>query len=104
MAAVTVFFGYEAVTNRSASGSSAVSLIVFTAALAGLLAALGVLLHRRRSGARGPAIVLELLLVPVGGSMVQAGALVPGVLVILLGLLGAGALLAPATRIALGIR
>jgi len=102
--ALAAFLGYEAATTRSTSGTSATALIVFMAGLAGLLALLGLLLSQRRRPARGPAIVLEMLLVPVGFSMIRGGATVPGIVVVVLGVLGAGALLAPATRAALGIR
>ena len=54
--------------------------------------------------ARGPAIVLELLLFPIGYSMATSGLGRSGSWCMALGLAGAGSLLAPSTRAALGIR
>jgi hypothetical protein len=80
---------------------AAIGVIVFAALLAGAFGALAVALGRRQSWARGPAVVLQLLMVPAGSAMVQSlGPL--GALVLLAGLVGAGLLLAPATRVALG--
>jgi lysylphosphatidylglycerol synthetase-like protein (DUF2156 family) len=75
------------------------------AAAALLLALLGRWLVRRRRWARGPAIVLQLMALPVawfmvtgeGGVATRAG----GVLIALLALTGAGLLLAPASRLEL---
>jgi hypothetical protein len=79
----------------------AIGLTIFTALMAALLGVFAWSLHRRRRWARGPAIVLQLLLVPIGWTMVSGGQPALGVPVIALGLIGAGTLLAPATREAL---
>ena len=47
--------------------------------------------------------MLQLLLVPIGWTMVSGGQPALGVPVIVLGLIGAGTLLAPATREALEV-
>ncbi|MBO0871217.1 MAG: hypothetical protein J2P15_21905 [Micromonosporaceae bacterium] len=96
--------GYAVATQPAVSLSSALATVGFTVGLAVLLAALGLLLSRRRSPARGPAIVLELLLLPVGYYMVTGGVAWFGVPVILLGLACSVLLFAPSTREFLGIR
>ena len=48
--------------------------------------------------------MLELLLIPIGYSLVTSGLAVLGIPVLLLGLAGTALLLAPATRAALGAR
>ncbi len=72
--------------------------------MAGVLGLLAWSLHRRQRWARGPAIVLELLLLPIGYYMVAGGVAWLGLPTMALGLVGAGALLAPTTRSALGIQ
>jgi hypothetical protein len=77
------------------------SFVALMAAVFGLLAHA---LWRRRAWARGPGIVLQLLLVPIGYSMASAGMAWAGIPVIVLGLGGAAALIAPTTREALTAR
>jgi hypothetical protein len=61
-------------------------------------------LHHRRGWARGPAIVLEMLFIPIGYYMTTGGLAWLGLPVMALGLVGAGLLLAPSTRTALGLK
>jgi hypothetical protein len=75
---------------------------VFSALLAAAFGGLAWALHGRRSWARGPAVVLQLLLIPIGYTMATSGLPVFGVPVLLIGLVCAGTLLAPASRAALG--
>lgn len=86
-------------TDTTASITEAVIAIVIGL----LLGFLGLALLRGHRPARGPAIVLELMLLPVGYFMVQAGLTGPGLGAVVLGLLVAGLLLAPSTRESLGI-
>jgi hypothetical protein len=83
-------------------------LAAMVAATAVLLAQLGRWLARRRRWARGPAIVLQLLALPVAYFMITgAGGLatrIGGVLITLVALAGAGLLLAPSSRLGLTIR
>jgi hypothetical protein len=81
----------------------AVIVTGFTAIMAILLGLFAWALARRRGWARGPAVVLELMLLPVGWFMTTGGLAWLGVPVLLIGLLGAGLLVAPATRQALGV-
>jgi hypothetical protein len=105
VAAVTGFLLYEDLTAAPASSArDAWSITGFAAAATALLGVLCWALWHRRSWARGPSIVLELLLVPIGYYMIRGGLPWLGVPVSLLGISGAGLLLAPATREALGIR
>jgi hypothetical protein len=102
--AVMALLIYADMTAPSVGVSSAVGITAFAGLFAVLLAALAWALWRRRAWARGPAIVLELLMLPIGYSMISSGLVWLGIPVMLLGLCGAGALLAPATRAALGLR
>jgi hypothetical protein len=104
VAALAVVLGYLALTRPAASTASAAAVVACTAGLALLLGLLGALLSRRRSAARGPAIVLELLFLPIGYYMIGGGVPWFGAPVMLAGLACAALLLAPATREALGIR
>jgi hypothetical protein len=102
-AAVTGLLVYAALTQKAVSVGTAGTVIAVMAGLAALLALLGVLLSRRKGAARGPAIVLELLFVPIGWYVVQGGLALIGIPVIIAGLICAGLLLAPTTRVFLGI-
>ncbi|HEY2673303.1 MAG TPA: hypothetical protein VGJ07_23435 [Rugosimonospora sp.] len=99
----TGFLGYDAATQSTVGASSTVASVAFPLGLAVVLALLGWQLRRRQAWARGPAIVLEMLMVPVGYYMVAGGAVWIGVPVMIIGVVGAGLLLAPSSREALGI-
>lgn len=58
-------------------------------------------LRGRRAWARGPAIVLHMLMLPLGVALLSNGNLL-GVVAVLLSLSGCVVLLAPATRLAVG--
>ena len=81
------------------------ALFVTGFAVAGAVAlwALGGALARRRSGARAPAIVLQLMLLPVGWYMVQGGMGWLGVPLMLLGVGVCALLVSPPTTRALGV-
>jgi len=105
-AALAVVVGvliFEAVTTTPASVRGAVLVTLYAVIMTAVLAGLAWALHRRHRWARGPAIVMQLLLVPIGFTMVSGGAAWLGVPTILVGLAGAGTLLAPSTRAALGM-
>lgn len=86
------------------AGVRALVTIAYALLLAGVLGWLGWALARRRGWARGPAIVLQLLLLPIGSAMLTGGLPWLGLPVLVSGLVGAIALLAPGTRAALGLR
>lgn len=102
LVAVVFFLLYEDFTGAAASVGTAVAVTGFTAVLAALFGLFAWALNRRQGWPRGPAIVIELLLVPIGYSMVGSGLPLLGVPVMVVGLAGAGMLLAPGTRAALG--
>jgi hypothetical protein len=104
VAAVAGFLLYENLTATAVFRSGAWAMTVAVALAAVGVALLTGALFRRRSWARNPAIFLELMLLPIGYYMVKGGLAWQGVLVLALGLAGAGLLVTPATRDALGIR
>jgi hypothetical protein len=105
VAAVAGLFAYGGFASRgTVSVSEAVSTVGFTLAIAALLAFLSGRLARRKSWARGPAIVLELLFLPIGYAMASSGAAWFGIPAIGAGLACAVLLLAPSSRAGLGIR
>jgi hypothetical protein len=103
VAVVTCFVIYAAFTQTASSLGTAVSTVAVPLGLATLLGLLGWQLHRRRSWARGAAIVLELLVVLGGYTLVTSGLPWAGVPVMAVSLAGAVLLLAPSSREALGI-
>jgi hypothetical protein len=104
LVAVVAFLLYEDLTAPASSVGGAVGVTLFAAVMAGLLAMLGRALWRRRGWARAPAIVLELLLLPIGYYLTTGGLAWLGLPVLAAGVGGAAALLAPATRAAVGAR
>jgi hypothetical protein len=104
IAAVAGFLLYENLTATAAFRSGAWAMTVLAALATVGVALLARALIRRRSWARNPAIFLELMLLPIGYYMVKGGLAWQGVLVLALGLAGAGLLVSPATRDALGIK
>jgi peptidoglycan/LPS O-acetylase OafA/YrhL len=103
VAVVTCFVIYAAFTQTAKSTSTAVSTVAVPLGLTALLGLLAWQLHRRRSWARGAAIVLELLVVLSGYTLVTSGLPWAGIPVIAVALTGAVLLLAPSSREALGI-
>jgi len=105
--AVTAVFGY--VVYRSLTAAAVIVrdvalVVVFTAMMAALLALSSWALARRQAWARGPAVVLQLMLLPIGYFMIGGGLAWLGVPVLALGVGGAGLLVAPATREALDVK
>jgi hypothetical protein len=81
---------------------SALLVTAFAVGAAAALWALGGALARRRAGARAPAIVLQLMLLPIGWFMIQGGLGWLGVPLIVLGLGVTALLVSPPTNRALG--
>nr|WP_145773477.1 hypothetical protein [Micromonospora olivasterospora] len=99
---VAVWLVWADLTADTTDLPSALLVTAFAVGGAAALWALGGALGRRRAGARAPAIVLELMLLPVGWYMIQGGLGWLGVPLMALGL-GVGALLvSPPTTRALG--
>lgn len=100
---VGAFLVYEDLTADATDTGAALAVTAFVFVSAAALALLGRALWQRRGGARGPAVALQLFLLPIGYYMIQGGLTWLGVPVILLGVLGCGLLVAPATTRALGL-
>jgi hypothetical protein len=92
-----------AVAADNVSVPSAIATAAFAVLFAAILAGLAAALAHRKSLARGPAILVQMLLVPVGGYMIVGGIPWLGIPVLVAGLFGSGFLLAPSTRMALGL-
>jgi hypothetical protein len=103
VALLVAFLVYKDLTARVVVWRDAMIVTGFAALIVVVLGVLGWALIRRRAWARGPAVVLELMLLPIGWFMISGGLVWLGVPVFALGLLGAGLLVTPATREALGV-
>lgn len=100
---VAAFLIYEAITQPASDVRAAVSLTVFAVAAAAALGGLAYALSRRRQWARSPAVVLQLMLLPVGYYMATGGSPWFGVPIGLVGLTVVGLLMSPPSTRALGI-
>jgi hypothetical protein len=100
--ALLAFLLYQDLTGAAETAQGAVAVTLYTAIFVVILGGLARALHRRRRWARGPAIVLQMLLIPIGYTMAVSGLPALGIPVMVIGLAGAGILLAPATREAVG--
>ena len=100
--ALLAFLLYKDFTGTAETAQGAVAVTLYTATFVVILGGLAFALHRRRRWARGPAIVLQMLLIPIGYTMAASGLPALGIPVMVIGLAGAGILLAPATREAVG--
>ncbi|GAB3858842.1 hypothetical protein GCM10029963_59200 [Micromonospora andamanensis] len=103
--AVGLVAGWLIFANLTATTTDVTSALLVTAfaiAVAVALWALGGALLRRRSGARAPAIVLQLMLLPIGWFMIQGGLGWLGVPLIALGVGVTWLLVSPPTTRALG--
>jgi hypothetical protein len=103
LAVLTLLLVYLGLAGDYTAARMALSLPGYVGLMTAALLGLGVALARHRRWARGPAIVLELLQVPIGFTMLSGGLPQVGAPLLISGLLGAGLLLAPATRQALGL-
>ena len=103
LAVLTVYLLIRLLDAEDVIVGVAVSLIVFAALGAAAIVAVARALLRRASGARGPAIVVQLFVIAAGGFLVQTDPVWAGWLLIALGL-GAGLLLVlPSSSRALGV-
>jgi len=104
LALLTAALGYGSLVDRSTTARMAASVTGYALLLTVLLGCAGVGLARHRRWARGPAIVLELLQVPIGFGLLAGGLAVVGVPMLAASIGAAGLLLAPSTRFALADR
>jgi hypothetical protein len=103
LGALAVLLIYEGLTATASNLVNALFVTVFAIGGAVLLWLLAGALANRRAGARAPAIVFQLLLLPVGYQMTQSGLSWLGVPLIGLGLLITGLLVSPPTTRAMGL-
>jgi hypothetical protein len=103
LAVVTAYLIYQDVTATATSLGVAIALTVFAALGAVAVLALARALARRSAGSRGPAIVVQMLLLVTAYYMLQGGLLWLGVPVLVLGLTVGILLVTPATTRALGL-
>ncbi len=101
--AVTVLTIWLAIAAANVTVSSAIATAGFALICTGILAGLAYALAHAKSLARGPSILIQFLLIVIGGYMIAGGLAWLGIPVLIIGLLGAGLLLAPSTRASLGL-
>ncbi|MCZ7435612.1 hypothetical protein O7598_04330 [Micromonospora sp. WMMC241] len=99
---VAVWLIWSDLTATTTDLTSALLVTAFAVGGAAALWALGGALSRRRAGARAPAIVLQLMLMPIGFFMIQGGMGWLGVPLMALGLGVVGLLVSGPTNRALG--
>jgi hypothetical protein len=100
---LAAYLVFRLLTTANVHVGIAVSLIVMTALGAAAVVVVARSLARRRPGARGPAIMAQLLVIASGGFLLQTGPLWAGLLLMALGVLvGLLVVLPPSTR-ALGV-
>ncbi|MFE9688257.1 hypothetical protein [Micromonospora sp. NPDC005806] len=102
LALVAAWLIWSDLTARTTDLTSALLVTAFAVAGAAALWALGGALVRRKVGARAPAIVLQLMLLPVGWYMIQGGLAWLGLPLMVLGLGVTGLLVSAPTNRALG--
>lgn len=100
---IAAFLVYEDLTGSAASVVSALFVTGFAVAGALLLFAVARALAGRRAGARGPAIVLQLMLLPIGYFMIQGGLAWLGVPIMAFAIFVAALILSPSSTKALGL-
>lgn len=103
LGALAVFLIYKDLTATATNLVNALVVTAFTAGGAVLLWLLASALASRRSAARAPAIVCQLLMLPIGYQLAQGGLGWLGVPMIGLGLLITGLLVSPPTTKAMGL-
>lgn len=103
VAAVTAYLLWQDLTSKATDVRIAIGVTLFALLAVVVLAAVGRALARRRSGARGPAVVLQLMVMVVGYYMVQGGLTWAGAVLIALGLITGGLIVSPPTTRALGL-
>ncbi|MGC4894183.1 hypothetical protein [Micromonospora sp. DT31] len=99
---IAVWLIWSDLTASATDLTSALLVTVFAVGGAAALWALGGALARRRAGARAPAIVLQLMLLPIGWFMIEGGMAWLGVPLMVLGLGMAGLLVSGPTNRSLG--
>ncbi|MGR6321896.1 hypothetical protein Q2K19_16200 [Micromonospora soli] len=102
LALVAVWLIWSDLTSEAHDLTTALLLTAFAVGGAAALWALAGALVRRRAGARAPAVVLQLMLLPVGWYMIQGGLPWLGLPLMVLGLGVTGLLVSAPSNRALG--
>jgi hypothetical protein len=100
---IAIYLAYEDVAGGAADLRAAIFVTLYAAAMAAVLGGLAFALSRLRPWARGPAVALQLMLLPIGYYMTIGGLPWFGVPVGLVGLVVGGLLVMPSSARALGI-
>jgi hypothetical protein len=103
LAALTAYLIIRLLTADDVQLGVAISLIVMAGLGAAAIVVVARSLGRRTSGARGPAIVVQLFVIASGGFLIQTGPLWAGLVLIALGLLVGLLVVLPASTRALGV-
>jgi crotonobetainyl-CoA:carnitine CoA-transferase CaiB-like acyl-CoA transferase len=103
VAVLAAYLVYEDLTGEANDIVVALIETGFAVAAALVLLALARALANRRAGARGPAIVLQLMLLPIGYYMIQGGLAWLGAPILALAVLVCALLVTPSTTKALGL-
>ena len=103
VALVAAYLVYEDLTGTANNLGVALMVTAFAAAGAALLFVLARALASCRAGARGPAIVLQLMLLPIGYFMIQGGLAWAGVPIIAIAVAVGALLVTPRSTKALGL-
>jgi hypothetical protein len=103
VAGVAAYLAYEDITGTATDKAAAIAVTLSTVILAAVLGGLAHALSRCRPWARGPVVVLQLILLPIGYYLVTGGWAWIGIPVGLVGLTVAGLLVTPSSTKALGV-
>jgi hypothetical protein len=103
VALVAAYLVYEDLTGTANDIVVALVVTLFAIGGAALLFLLARALGRRRGGARGPAVVLQLMLLPIGYFMIQGGLAWAGVPIIAVAATVGVLLVTPSSTKALGL-
>jgi hypothetical protein len=101
---IAIYLAYQDITGGAADLRAAIFVTLYAAAMAAVLGGLAYALSGRRPWARGPAVALQLMLLPIGYYLTIGGLPWFGVPVGLIGLVAGGLLVTPSSARALGIR
>lgn len=103
LAALAVYLVVRLITAEDVLVGVAVALIVMVALAAAAVVVVARSLGRRRSGARGPAILVQLLIIASGGFVLQTGPSWLGLVMIAVAVLTGVLVVLPASTRALGV-
>jgi energy-converting hydrogenase Eha subunit E len=101
---IAIYLAYQDIAGGAVDLRAAIFVTLYAAAMAAVLGGLAYALSRRRPWARGPAVALQLMLLPIGYYLTIGGLPWFGVPVGVIGLVAGGLLVTPSSARGLGIR